>query len=51
MPFDALNYLIGKCNYGRRITADWDRMTIKVFLSDFMRDDILYDHHRWCSLK
>lgn len=47
IPFKALNYLAGECNYGGRVTDDWDRRTLKTLLADYYKDDMLYDHYRF----
>ncbi|CAG9766670.1 unnamed protein product [Ceutorhynchus assimilis] len=42
-PFEALTYLIGECNYGGRVTDDWDRRLIVTILSDFLNTSIVSD--------
>jgi len=40
IPYPALSYLAGECNYGGRVTDDKDRRCIMNILSDFYTGDI-----------
>jgi len=40
-PWDAMKYLIAEATYGGRVTDDWDRRLLNVYMSDFFCDDVL----------
>jgi dynein heavy chain len=43
----ALNYLMGQCNYGGRVTDDHDRKTLVMLLRDYICPTILDDSSRF----
>jgi dynein heavy chain len=36
IPFDAMKYLIAEANYGGRVTDDFDRRLVNVYISEFI---------------
>jgi dynein heavy chain len=51
IPFDAMKYLIAEANYGGRVTDDWDRRLVNVYISElFCEEAVSTDGFALCEL-
>lgn len=50
VPYNALNYLIAKVNYGGRVTDDKDIRTIRAMLKNLYRSEIMQDGYKLSKL-
>ncbi|XP_012271492.1 dynein heavy chain 3, axonemal [Orussus abietinus] len=45
VPFEAILYLTGECNYGGRVTDDKDRRLLNSLLKNYYNEEVLKDPH------
>jgi len=48
VPFKAINYLTGECNYGGRVTEKQDRRLLMTLLADYYSPAALNDDYTLC---
>ena len=49
VPFNALRYLIGQCNYGGRVTESADQRVLMALLEDFLSLKVLEPGYAYCE--
>ena len=51
IPFEAILYLTGECNFGGRVTDDKDRRLIMTLLEDYYNEEIFKDKYRFAEIE
>ena len=51
IPYKILQYLVGQCNYGGRITDERDRKIIQALIEDFFSEYILEENYCFSNLE
>jgi len=41
VPWEALRYLIAEATYGGRVTDDWDRRLLNVYMADYFNQEVI----------
>merc|ERR1711998_655628 len=49
VPYAAISYLAGECNYGGRVTDDKDRRALMNILTDFYTPEVQSDDYKFSS--
>lgn len=50
IPFKALHYLIGECNYGGRVTDDRDRRVLSALMREFLNKDVFNEGYNYAGI-
>jgi dynein heavy chain len=46
IPYHALHYLIGECNYGGRVTDERDRRVVRALLDEYLTEKVTSDSYQ-----
>ena len=49
IPYEAVTYLTGQCNYGGRVTDDTDRRLLMAILNNFYSHDVVEQDKHYLS--